>query len=422
MLKDKFQLYILKLLYPLLFVCMLLQTIGYIPPKGLPGEGIYIWPFRIIMAYMGITSFISNKRKCTPLTIYFVYSLLSIVLFTFNGYPIKLYFFDIAFYIVPMLWAYVGMKYTDEYDKFLLYTYWAIIAAFVIGLYLYIVTPSWYKEAMEINYNSKWYKAGVNADFDYLVQNIRFSSFFMSSYAVQYYGLLSLPMSLYYLLISKKKSLTLCFYVNTLLTLCVIILSMQRAAIASSMLILFIFIYYDRKHKKKLRLLFFTLIAVVFIVGTYFATTDLGERILARFSQINVKDTFSEARTSQNKDLLEVWDNFILGNGLGTGGNEARKMGFPAVTDSNYVKILVEQGVIGMFLFLSLIIKTIRRLTRNFKYLAAEGMFVVSVFIAMIGSNSLMFSLYIPPFWFAIGRIWNNENLTYKKYNNLNLF
>ena len=156
----------------------------------------------------------------------------------------------------------------------------------------------------------------------------------------------------------------------------------------------------------------------VLIVGSIalvslYATTEIGERVLDRFGKLTINDAFSDARISQNKDLLGVWNNIIIGNGLGTGGNEARRMGYPAVTDSNYIKILVEQGIIGMILFIAFIIATIKRILSNFKYLALEGAFFASILIAMIGSNSLMFSLYIPPFWYSVGRIWNDVYLNY---------
>jgi hypothetical protein len=40
-----------------------------------------------------------------------------------------------------------------------------------------------------------------------------------------------------------------------------------------------------------------------------------------------------------------------------------------------------------------------------------EGAFLLSILIAMIGSNALDFSLYIIPFWYAMGRVWNKEYL-----------
>lgn len=148
-----------------------------------------------------------------------------------------------------------------------------------------------------------------------------------------------------------------------------------------------------------------------------FSSSDIGERVNTRFFQLTLDDAFSDARTSQNKDLLNAWRNIVIGNGLGTGGNEARKIGYPAVTDSNYVKILVEQGVVGFTIFICFLFSSCNRIYKNFKYLIPEGAMLLSIMIAMIGSNSLLFSIYIMPFWYMMGRVWNDNYINSLKIN-----
>lgn len=402
---------VLHWFYPILFVVLFMQSMGYIPPKGMPGDGVYIWPFRLILIYFGIKAFLYNNRKCNILTVYIIYSLSSFALYAFNGYPLKLYIYDIAFYLSSILFAYVGMDDSDESDKFREHTFYAIIVAFGIGMYLYFFNPSWYQDAWVINYNGRWYKDGLNADFDFISANMRFSSFFMSSYATEYYGLFALPFALCGVMMEKKRRKRTLYMACTLFILLVLALSLQRAAIVSAILMLIVFAIYDAGHSHSASYFYLYFIVGSIILVSLYATTDVGERVIERFGKLTLSDTFSEARTSQNEDLLGVWNNLILGNGLGAGGNEARKMGYPAVTDSNYVKILVEQGIIGFLLFLSFIIATCKRIFSNFKYLALEGAFFASVLVAMIGSNSLMFSLYIPPFWYSVGKIWNDNYL-----------
>lgn len=412
------ELKVLHWFYPILFFVFLLQAMGYIPPKGMPGEGVYIWPFRLTLIYFGLKAFIKNYTKCIILTIYIIYSLFSFALYAFNGYPIKLYIFDIAFYLSSILFAYVGMDNSDDSDKFREYTFYAIIVAFGIGLYLFFFNPSWYQDAWVINYNSRWYKYGMNADFDFISANMRFSSFFMSSYATEYYGLFALPFALCGFMKEKKGKKRNVYMFCSLFILLVLVLSMQRAAIISAILMLIIFAIYDMTHNHSASSFYiYLLIGSIVLVGVY-STSELGGRVLERFGKLTISDTFSEARISQNEDLLGVWNNLIFGNGLGTGGNEARKMGYPAVTDSNYVKILVEQGIIGFLFFFSFIIATCKRIISNFRYLAFEGAFFASILVAMVGSNSLMFSLYIPPFWYSVGRIWNDNYINDLKKNN----
>ena len=409
---------ILHWFYPVLFFVCLLQAMGYIPPKGMPGEGVYIWPFRLILIYFGVKSFLKNNIKCAILTIYIIYSLFSFVLYAFNGYPIKLYIFDIAFYLSGIFFAYVGMDNSDYSDKFREYTFYAIIVAFAIGMYLFFFNPPWYQDAWVINYNGRWYKEGLNADFDFISANMRFSSFFMSSYATEYYGLFAFPFALCGVIKEKNRKKRNLYMFCALFILLALVLSMQRAAIISAILMLVFLGIYDMNHSRSTFSFYIYLIAGIIVLVSVYATTNLGERVLDRFGKLTLSDAFSESRISQNEDLLGVWNNLIVGNGLGTGGNEARKMGYPAVTDSNYVKILVEQGVVGFLLFLSFIIMTCKRIVSNFKYLAVEGAFFASILIAMVGSNSLMFSLFMPPFWYSVGRIWNDDYIKYLKIKN----
>lgn len=406
---------IVAVIYPLFILVNYLQARDIIPP-GNPGEGIVIWPMRLFMLYVGIKGLLLNKSRCQLFSLYVVYSFLSVVLYLFNGFPIHLYINDLAFFILPMLFTYVGMDGGCIDDRFYKYTTWAIFASFVVGFYLYFFQPSWYQDAIVRNYNGRWYKEGINASFDDIVDRLRFSSFYLTSYAIEYFGIFAFVISVCLIYKSNEWKIK---WVNIMMALVIfagVILSLQRAAIATCILSLIIFILYDWRHEGRLRWLFI-FVAVAFVVFlVYFIQSDVGLKVVERFSEFTVEDTFSDARTSQNVDLLNSWNNIILGDGLGTGGNEARKMGFPAVTDSQYVKILCEQGLVGFSIFLLFLLSSAVRVLKYFRYLAMEGAILACVMVAMIGSNSLMFD-FIGPIWFAIGRIWNKEYLKNKIIN-----
>lgn len=384
----------------------------------MPEEGIAMWPLRLFVIFIGAIAMMKSGGKLGLLKIYLLYSLFSIVFYVLGDYPISLYVNDVAFYLSPILMVFVGMNKADVSDNFLKYTISSILVMFVIGLYLYIVNPGWYQDAWVLQFNSRWYKADMNADFEYIKSNMRFSSFMLTSYATEYFGMFALPFTLCKMMKTTNRKWKLFYTAATLFILFVIVLSMQRAAIGASIAMLFVLGLYDFNHSHRAVKFYAYLFAVSFIMVSIFAATEDGARILDRFNDFTIDDTFSDARVSQNENLLNAWNNIILGNGLGTGGNEARKLGFPAVTDSQYVKILVEQGIVGLLMLLSFFIATGKRVLRNFKYLAAEGAYFAGVLVAMIGSNSLMFSLFILPFWYTIGRIWNDDYIQSKKINN----
>jgi hypothetical protein len=154
-----------------------------------------------------------------------------------------------------------------------------------------------------------------------------------------------------------------------------------------------------------LQILFGVGILVFFI---YMAATGLGTMIVDRLSSVG--KAYSE-RSDMTTNMLDGFSSMIFGTGIGTGGVRAARAGLKAVSDANYTKILVEQGIVGCVLFFSFIIQTCHRIIKYFKYYAMEGVFLLSILIAMIGSNALDFSLYIIPFWYAMGSVRNKEYL-----------
>lgn len=398
-------------IYPIyLFICYI-QARAW-TTQVYPGDGILIWPLRIFMLLIGLKAFVVNAHKCIPLSLFFIYNVFSFILYAFNGYPFSLYINDFVFYIIPMTFAFVGLN-SDLSDNFYKYTFISIIVFCVYGLYLYSVTPAWYQNAMVRIQTSKYWLQGLDVDFSYIQERIRFGSFLLTSYATEYFGLFALPFSIVGIIKSRNKKEKSMYMIFTLIVFVSIILSMQRAAILCSVLIIITLGFYDTIHKRK-AIVFYLLggiLVVLFLLN--YTTSDLGLRVFERFGDINLT-AFSD-RQYQSENLLSVWDNYIFGNGLGTGGNEARKRGYLAATDANYTKLLVELGVFGFGLFILLVLTTCLRIYKNFKYYAVEGAFIVSVLIAMLGSNALMFDFFIPPFWFCIGRVWNTQYLNKKK-------
>lgn len=407
-------------LYPILFVVCYFQAMNIIPP-GLPGEGKFIWPFRLIMLYLGVKAYKLNSYKCTPLNFFIGYSLLSVVLYLINGYPLGLYFNEVAFFLPAVLFCYIGMESSDTTDNFYKYTLWAIAAFFVIGLYLYFLPPSWYQNAWVRRMESKWYLEGMNVSYDHIAENMRFSSFMLTSYATEYFGIFAVPMAISFMAREEIKKLKWGYLLIVLISIVCVVLSMQRSAILASFLVLLFYFIYDNTHYHKGGKFYILLLALVVIFFTTYSQSELGIRILERFDAINIDDAFNESRVEQNKNAFSAMQNIVFGSGIGTCGSSARRLGLPAVTDSNYMKLFFEQGIIGIIIFLVLVVKTLLRVKSNFKYLFAEGAIIASYLIAMIGSNALSFSLFSPLFWYAVGRIWNDEYLYNLKIKELHI-
>ena len=103
---------------------------------------------------------------------------------------------------------------------------------------------------------------------------------------------------------------------------------------------------------------------------------------------------------------------YAFGHGIGSVGAEARKLGFYGLTDSNYIKIFFETGLCGSLGFILVMMSTVARAFSYIKYYICELSIVLFILVAMPISNSLcLYHLCILPFWYAVGRIWNNDYL-----------
>ena len=161
-------------------------------------------------------------------------------------------------------------------------------------------------------------------------------------------------------------------------------------------------------------------LVILGIIVLALGSMEVVQKVLFRFTQMGASDAFEVegSRTEQIRTTLASWENFITGNGMGTAGSKARAMGYPGMSDGNYIKLLVEEGIIGFAIFMALIISTFIKALKNFKYLSMECCVVGSLIFTMLGSDSLMFTFYIVPYWYVIGKVWNPDYLSDLKLNN----
>lgn len=393
--------------YPLLCILCVFQLRGIIHPYY-PATGVFSWPFRLLIIFLGGKAFLAYYKKSSLISAFFLYSVFTVVCYLFNDRPFSLYFIELISYVTPMLFAFIALDNNDFSNKFYKYFLYAIIVCFVFGFYLHFIRPEWYKTALTATYNDRWY-TNTNYDYESVANQFRYSSIFITSYAVSHFSMFALPISIAYLIRENKTR----YMIFAAISLIAAIICLHRVAIVSCLLILFLYIFYDSRHAGKLKSLTFLVIAIVILAIVYLSTSDLFSQVLERFDQINISDAFDESRTSQNKNVFNIWQNYILGDGIGAVSADARKIGYSGITDGNYMKILVEEGVIGFLLYTTLIAKTLLRGWRFFKYLSIEFSIVLSISIAMIGSNSLVMPFYILPYWYAIGRIWNKDYLNH---------
>lgn len=358
-------------------------------------------------------------------------NVISLPLCLADGRPIECYTNEILNYVVAMFWFFVGASSLIDASKFYKYMYYAIVISFGFGLLLYVSTPGWYVSRL-VEWANNSLIAVVEQSESSILSSSRFQSYLMSEYAVSHFTIFGLAIALFQ--VFKKNNIDtprLSFVKNVavlILLICAII-SQMRVAMFCSIALLFFYMIYDllfgRSGNTKKILFICSIILIVIIYVSFIYFPEQIELIInlisERFEDLSIGKAL-KGREFQVNRLMENWNSPIVGHGLGAGGAIARLKGFPGVTDQNYIKILYENGLMGFLVFLLLILKTMIRAIIHYKYLAIEIVIISFVMVAMLGSNTLSFSyLYIIPFWFAIGRVWNNTSLLSAKKCNLKL-
>lgn len=407
---SKTDIKLLCYLYPaFLFVCFF-QTRGVLPPY-VPGDGMFMWPFRLFLLYMGIKAFMINFKYNKLLVIFIIYVLSSVIWYALTDFPFRLYVMSLIVYVSPMFMAFVGMERNFIDNKFYDSIVSSWMVCFIIGIYLYIIRPEWYGVALTNQHNSAWFNYEGDRSTEWVLEHMRFSSFMLSSYAISIMGMFMLPICLHRFRNDKKKLWNVT--IITVVVVCVL-LSMQRAGIISC---IFTFLMFMAVYKFSRRSRFAILFLTVSIVALFFWYVGQDETLSAlffdRFSRDSVSDAVEGSRMSQIWNTLSSWNNYLFGEGTGSGGGFARSMGLVGVTDCNYIKMLYEHGIIGVIFFLLIIISTLLKGLRSFRFFFIENSIIISTLITMLVADPLTYTFYILPFWYAIGRVWNPKFKNY---------
>ena len=405
--------------FPAYYILMFGEARGFIPLSG-----YFMFPFLAVLFFSGVSCIPSNYRKNIMILVFIVYNLFTISSYLFINRPVSLFFNDCILFLIPALIAFTGMSRKQVDNKFYDLLFWSSLITLIIGYYIFFARPAWFQSFYIEVANNSWVSSEYIA-FSDVADTYRFSSFTPDSYYTEYIGMFVFSLGLVKMFKSTDNKLL--YMVFNLIVFGAVLLSMQRSAIICCCLMIGVYFFYylfnrEGHNKGNLKYILYILL-ILGIIVVALGTSEVVGKVLFRFTQIGVSDAFEVegSRTEQIRTTLASWENIVTGNGLGTAGSKARSMGYPGISDGNYIKILVEEGVIGFCIFMVLMISTIFKALKNFKYLSMECCVIGSLIFTMLGSDSLMFTYYIVPYWYAIGKVWNPSYLKYLKSNNLSI-
>lgn len=379
----------------------------------------FYWLFYSIYVYFNKDI---NSNLKTWMILLISYFLLSCVGYAYNGMPLTAYYMDIRTFLCPMLLVFAGSINCERKVY-----YWFVIAVafcMLVGLYLYTAQPNWYLTFKVNALSDVWY-----VEKNLTVENImelgltsRFSSFFSNIYPVSYFGVFAYCILINDLYKEKRVRLIKSRIIQIILLLVVIIgvmYTMVRVATLYIVVISLIYIIYGFKTKNSSsRIVLFSL---VFIIGTLVAFivmveganggSEIIERVFERLGAVSYDDMMSGSRAEQNVKVLTAWQNYLLGDGMGSRGGYARSLGLPGITDGGWTKFLVEFGIVGLVIFLLFIFATFRRAFKSLRYYLVELSIFCYGLIAMVGADTLAKGWMVTIMWISVGRIWNDHYL-----------
>lgn len=369
----------------------------------------------LVTVYLLITGHF--KKNQDLFFVFYILIIFSFIQYLYNGRPIECLSSDFFNMVPAMLFFYVGLNAPRNNRDFYNNMMYVGAAVLLCGLFCYVTTPGWYVNSIRDAINSSALSV-VRETSESMLETLRFSGFFEDSYPVSLLSVFIVAIALfnYYRIDKKVKYSFICFAISFVAA----IFCMHRVSIASAIAIYIVFLSYqikEGKFKKFLKVFCIIAIGVVLLSAIIEPVreriSNVWDMVANRTEDMSFSQAYNE-RQGLSRKLMAQWSYPIFGHGLGSGGPTSRFMGYGGVTDAAYTKMLFENGIVGIGLFAMMIISSCVRGLKYLKYYITELSIIVFICLAMTGSNSLSQAyLYIIPFWYALGRIWNNSYLAH---------
>lgn len=400
-------------LFPLLIYVFFIQALGF--------YNLYTpWFFTFYYIIIGFSCYAKIQDYVGVKLLFLLWILYILISGLTADLPARYMAEEFKRFIAPTLFVYVGMySKKDDIYKYFLYS---IFVSVVVGFVLLIQQPAWYINFLIECFNNTWYADSSEDASSIMETAFRFQSFFVDSYAISYFVSFALCIVLCDIYktnsILKSQKIKLLYLIVFVVA---IILSGFRVAMAYMLLAFLWMLAYGivtkNPHKKIFVgavIAFFAFVLAIFVFlsdNEYFSF--LKENLTERLSDMSFENAMEGSRNAQKEKVLESWQDIIFGDGTSSKGAQARIDELPAITDGGYVKMLVENGIVGVSIFAMIILITIRKCLANLRYYMVELLIIGYVLVSMLGANSLaMHWCFVILFWFAVGRVWNEYVLT----------
>ena len=359
-------------------------------------------------------SFKSRGGIVSWVNVFVLFCLFTFFSYVFNGRPVECFTYSLRTVLFPITFFYLGYSFSSDQEfntSFIL----GAAFCFIVGFYLYFTMPDYYLDFL-YNFRNSSSSSGVYITENQVENFSRFSSFFGHPYPISYLSVPSLILALSFISGRDKNKLSKpIIYLIAFSAFIAAVLCQMRISMVFALIIPIVYGLYSIRHGRGVRLLlsyFFIVILVVLLYDTIVSLDrfdTISSLVSGRIDAMNFKEAMGE-RTGQSADASTMSNayTFLMGQGLGSCSGAANKY-IQAVTDMEYVKLFYELGIVGCSILAIIVITTLFRGIRHFKYYQAEVLIIVYFLASALGSDCLSQFFFSGIFWYSMGRIWNKE-------------
>lgn len=331
-----------------------------------------------------------------------------ILTWTYNDYPNQgiLIVRCIAGQIGEMMTYWIARNTSkDCISKIIKKAYTPLVITAIVGIYCFFYRPSWYVHIIE----APLYNRVDNVSASQYLEAYRLRSIFPSPYTLAYFSAITLIYEFFILVRGRVRKRNRIYH-YALITLLVVtmLLTMMRAPVACALIGFLISIYYGYRYyriSKIFLILLFTTTLTISCIPFILPTMDNSTYMYFQSKVNSVTEdpnSFVERRLFLDKRGTE-----LLGDGVGRHSMHADKYNpGTSIRDGEYMKIIQEQGYIGLGIFIIMCSIAIFFCMMNLKSLGFELCIILMLLICMIGANPLSTGDKHPIiYWLALGRI-----------------
>lgn len=375
--------------------------------------GVYIpllQLFMVVCFMYGATNFFVLKKINALDIMMFIYVAYIIINSIVIDYPHHLRFLIQAFIfqLCPLMCYFIARSNDITMESILKKMLVPITIAMVLGVYFHFTQPTWYTA---IKWNTIYERYGEYVSDYNVIEHMRLTSIWNSSYYIAYATLFFSVYLLYSLsfnkLNSKKRHL-----IYLLLILCVVVLiyANHRATILG-FIIAYIYCFLQGKNKNmRIKMLFGAGLIALITINIIFSSPEYFDYISQRYTSVTTEEGLQERleHTGGEQELFS-----LFGHGYGRHSLRAREYGWWAIIDSEYQKQLGELGIIGFSMFVIILLFAIRSafIQRDLKGL--ELCILLFYIETFLGASALSVdSEYSFIFWYVLGKI--NQKKAYR--------